>query len=296
MSTQITPIFSGGVGRSGTTIVGRILRKHSQVFAGSPFEIKFITESNGLIDLVFGIRDFCPTQITRNGYILSKLSKVDSTKIRYLKFKRRIEKDWWIRTNRLGQESGLHRAMGKGKLSKLLKELENSLDNPLEAARQFTFGYVENHRKWDGQPYWMDTSPPNIMYSDSIYKIFPEARFLEMRRNPLDNLASVLKEPWGPNDPKKAVIWWRDRVELATQALKTFPAESSLTLQLEDLVRDKRSESYQQIIDLIGIKDEPAMREYFDNEVTFERAHIGRWKNDFADPAAFEELFNRFSK
>ena len=230
MDDQIKPIFSGGVGRSGTTIIGRILRKNSKVFVASPLEIKFITETSGLIDLVFGIREFLPTQISRSGYWLSKLSTHDSTKIRYLKFKRRIESDWWIRTNRLDRESGLHRALSKTTLTKLLKELEASLDTPLEAARQFTFGYVKSHRKWEGQRFWMDTSPPNIMYSDYIYRIFPEARFVEMRRNPLDNIASVLKEPWGPNDPEKAIIWWRDRIALATSAQKSIPSESSITL------------------------------------------------------------------
>ena len=295
MDDQIKPIFSGGVGRSGTTIIGRILRKNSKVFVASPLEIKFITETSGLIDLVFGIREFLPTQISRSGYWLSKLSTHDSTKIRYLKFKRRIESDWWIRTNRLDRESGLHRALSKTTLTKLLKELEASLDTPLEAARQFTFGYVKSHRKWEGQRFWMDTSPPNIMYSDYIYRIFPEARFVEMRRNHLDNIASVLKEPWGPNDPKKAIIWWRDRIALATSAQKSIPSESSITLELEDLVKNKRSETYQRLITHIGLDDEVKMRKYFESEVTFERAHIDRWRSDFTDPDKFENLFNKLT-
>ena len=295
MDDQIKPIFSGGVGRSGTTIIGRILRKNSNVFVASPLEIKFITETSGLIDLVFGIREFLPTQISRSGYWLSKLSTHYSTKIRYLKFKRRIESDWWIRTNRLDRESGLHRALSKTTLTKLLKELEASLDTPLEAARQFTFGYVKSHRKWEGQRFWMDTSPPNIMYSDYIYRIFPEARFVEMRRNPLDNIASVLKEPWGPNDPKKAIIWWRDRIALATSAQKSIPSESSITLELEDLVKNKRSETYQRLITHIGLDDEVKMRKYFESEVTFERAHIDRWRSDFTDPDKFENLFNKLT-
>ena len=295
MDYQIKPIFSGGVGRSGTTIIGRILRKNSKVFVASPLEIKFITETSGLIDLVFGIREFLPTQISRSGYWLSKLSTHDSTKIRYLKFKRRIESDWWIRTNRLDRESGLHRALSKTTLTKLLKELEASLDTTLEAARQFTFGYVKSHRKWEGQRFWMDTSPPNIMYSDYIYRIFPEARFVEMRRNPLDNIASVLKEPWGPNDPKKAIIWWRDRIALATSAQKSIPSESSITLELEDLVKNKRSETYQRLITHIGLDDEVKMRKYFESEVTFERAHIDRWRSDFTDPDKFENLFNKLT-
>ena len=74
---EFTPVFSGGVGRSGTTIVGRILKNHTEVFAGSPFEIKFITEAHGLIDLVFGQRTFLPTQISKKGYLLSKMSRCD---------------------------------------------------------------------------------------------------------------------------------------------------------------------------------------------------------------------------
>ena len=124
---------------------------------------------------------------------------------------------------------------------------------------------------------------------------FPEARFVEMRRNPLDNVASVLKEPWGPNDPKKAIIWWRDRIALATSAQKSIPSESSITLELEDLVKNKRSETYQRLITHIGLDDEVKMRKYFESEVTFERAHIDRWRSDFTDPDKFENLFNKLT-
>ena len=41
----------------------------------------------------------------------------------------------------------------------------------------------------------MDTTPANIMYSDLIYQILPDAKFIEMKRSPLDNISSVLKEP-----------------------------------------------------------------------------------------------------
>jgi hypothetical protein len=117
-----------------------------------------------------------------------------------------------------------------------------------------------------------------------------------MRRDPFDNIASVLKEPWGPNDHRKAILWWRDRVGLATSAQKSIPIESSITLELEDLVKNKRSETYQRLINHIGLEDEVEMRQYFDLEVTFERAHIGRWRSDFADPDKFESLFNQLTK
>lgn len=292
---EIIPIFSGGVGRSGTTIVGRILRNHSDLFAGSPFEIKFITEVNGLIDLVFGQRKFLPTQISRKGYLLSTLSQRDPIKIRFYKFSRRIQRDWWNRTNRLGRESGLHRALTKRELTRLLEELEGSLDTPIQAARNFLFGYIRHHHKWAGERFWMDTTPANIMYANYIHSIFPEGKFIEMRRNPLDNIASVLKEPWGPNDPRRAILWWKDRIYLATSAKEKISPDKHLTLELEDLVLKERSSSYEKLLAHIGLQDQEKMRNYFESDVSADRANIGRWKRDFKDADKFRQLFEELT-
>lgn len=296
MATSVSPIFSGGVGRSGTTIVGRILRKHSEVFAGSPFEIKFITEAYGLIDLVFGVRKFKPTQISKRGYLLSRVNAHENIKTRFSRFQRRIYDDWWIRTNRLGRESGLHRAVTKRQMDNLLAELESGLDNPKEAARNFVFGYVRNHQKWRGERFWMDTTPANIMYANFIYGIFPEAKFIEMRRNALDNIASVLKEPWGPNKPDKAIRWWRDRIALADEAKAHIPGSHYLSLLLENLVLKDRESSYLQLLSLLGIPDQLAVQKYFEKEVTVERAHFGRWREDFDDPESFRALFESIQR
>ena len=291
MTKEIVPVFSGGVGRSGTTIVGRILKNHTEVFVGSPFEVKFITEAHGLIDLVFGQRTFLPTQISRKGYFFSKLSKRDPIKLRFVKFRNRIYEDWWIRTNRLGKPSGLHRALDIDQMEDLLDALGSALDSPVEAARNFLFGYVTHHHKWQGQSFWMDTTPANIMYADFIHRIFPEAKFIEMRRNALDNISSVLKEPWGPNDPDRAIKWWWDRVALATEAKKAIPSSHHLTLLLENLVLEDRENCYRKLISHLGIPDELKMRRYFDSEVTPERAHFGRWQSDFKDAEAFRAKF-----
>ena len=295
LGSVITPVFSGGVGRSGTTIVGKVLRNHPQVLAGSPFEIKFITEVNGLIDLVFGKRSFMPTQISKKGYWLSKIGVRDSMRVRFLKFRHRIHNDWWRRTNRLGMESGLHRALTMRDLDALLEELEGSLDSPIEAARNFVFGYVKRHRKWQGETLWMDTTPANMMYADYIHRIFPEGKFIEMRRDPLDNIASVLKESWGPNDPSRAIVWWKDRISLATQAKSGIPSQNYLTMYLEDLVLRNRHSCYEALLSHLGLEDEGRMRNYFEMEVRSDRANIGRWKRDFSDSNGFLELFNKLT-
>jgi len=292
MSGEVVPVFSGGVGRSGTTIVGRILRRHPELFAGAPNEIKFITETYGLIDLVFGMRDFMPSQTTKTGKMTKLVPLNSSKKFRYRQFRKRVLTHWWRRTNRLGVESGLHRSMKRTSMIELLDKLESELElDALQAAREFVFGFIKNHKKYVGQRFWMDTTPPNMMYADWIYKLLPEARFIEMRRHPLDNLSSVLKEPWGPSDLEESLPWIRDRLFLATEAKKSIPADQHLTLWLEDLVLHNREASYRDLIRIVGIGDHEAMREYFDSEVSADRAHIGRWQKDFSNPEKVRRMF-----
>lgn len=285
MSNEIVPIFSGGVGRSGTTIVARILRNHSQVFGGSPNEIKFLTETYGLIDLVFGMRNFVPSQTRRDSYLLSKLPLNRSSILRYRMFRRRILKDWWRRTNRLGVESGIHRSMSRKSLVALLDKLEAEMNQDLKlAGRNFFIGFVQNHRKYEGQKYWIDTTTSNIMYADYLFKFLPEARFIEMRRHPLDNLSSVLLEPWGPSNLRTALPWFRDRLALQDLASTKLPKSQFARIWLEDLVKRERENSYERLLEVVGVDDQPRMRKYFEEEVTVERAHLGRWRTSFENP------------
>jgi len=292
---EITPIFSGGTGRSGTTIVGKMLRKHPDLLAGNPNEIKFITEVFSISDLLYGPRKFIPTQISKAGNFYMKLPLHGSIEFRFLHFRRMMLNHWWERTNRLGHTSGINRAIKRERLEEILEDFRRGLkDDPEVAARNFLFNYIQSHKKYSGERFWMDTTPPNIMYADYIYRLLPEAKFIEMRRHPLDTLASVLDEPWGPNELSKAIPWWRDRIKLADQALAHIPNENKISIRLEDLIVHKREESYRKILETIGLEDHPDMREFFETKMIEENANIGRWRQGFPDPdhvlAEFEKV------
>jgi hypothetical protein len=293
VSDEIIPVFSGGIGRSGTTIVSQILRKHSNLISGSPNEVRFITEVYGLLDLVYGMHRIPSTQLTKTEHI-SFLNPLNlSIKFRYKLFRRKASNYWWKRINRIGEESGIHRSMSWKKWAGLLDQLEQGLDDPVKAGREFLFGFIRSHRKYNGEKFWMDTTPPNMMFASEIYRLFPESRFIEMRRNPLDNLSSVIPEPWGPNDLKSALPWFRDRIRLATEEKRKVPQNQHLTLWLEDLVMNKREESYKQLLEVVGLDDDEKMHEFFKNEVTAEKAHIGRWRNGFENPEQVRSEFLR---
>lgn len=291
MNEELIPVFSGGIGRSGTTIVGTLLRKHPNLFSGAPNEVRFITEVYGLLDLVYGMHKIAPTQLSRVERIELINPLNNSIQFRYKMFRRKAAGYWWKRINRIGEESGIHKSMKWKKWVSLLDELESGLDDPVSAGRNFLFGYIKNHKRFNGQKYWMDTTPPNMMFASEIYRLFPEARFIEMKRNPLDNLASVIPEPWGPNNLRTALPWFRDRIRLASQAKDLIPKDQYLTIWLEDLVLHNREESYRKLLSVVGLEDDLNMNRFFREEVTAEKAHIGRWRSGFEDPERVRSEF-----
>jgi hypothetical protein len=297
MNSDFTPIFSGGTGRSGTTIVGKLLGKHSKVKCGKPYEIKFLTDVFSLTDVAYGMRSFPSGEISKKTELYLKLFPHKSYKARLQKFSERALDNWFERTNRLGQNSGLHLGISRKKLKSLLEKLSDNAPHDLErAAQEFFYEFVNSQKQYKGEANWMDTSPPNIMHSASISRLLPEAKFIEMKRNPLDTIASVVREPWGPSDIDGAMAWWLRRTEIADESLSKIAEDKRLSLRLEDLIIHDRENSYQALLTFLALEDEPLMRAYFDNEMLAEKLHENRWKRDFENPSEIEARFTQLSE
>ncbi len=56
MQRDITPIFIGGTGRSGTTVLGRTLSLHGDIFT-IPFESRFIVDPDGVESLIHALHE-----------------------------------------------------------------------------------------------------------------------------------------------------------------------------------------------------------------------------------------------
>ena len=75
-----------------------------------------------------------------------------------------------------------------------------------------------------------------------------------------------------------------------------------LTISLDELVDGDREDVYSQILDYLGIEDEPAMREFFDGEMSASAAHKERWREglDEAQQAAlvrdYEKTLDRLER
>lgn len=275
-------LFSGGSGRSGTTVLAKLLRTHPRVRASKPLEVRCVTDAAGLLDLCVGPREDA-------GWKVKALAQWQPLLLR--EFRKRMRTRWWSRVNRLGRDSGLHRGITTEQREQLLSTFERELsEDPISAAQAFLTRLARDQGLVD-ERYWIDTSPPNIANADRIHALIPEARFVHMVRDGRDTIASVLAETWGPKDVHEAAHWWANRMAAAHRALARVPAEQVLTLSLEELVVTDRVGQYERLLSFLELPDRPRMRRYFAERMPTERVAPGSWGERVGDPAALDRAY-----
>ena len=297
------PVFVGGTGRSGTTVVGDLLDHHEHIRTSVPIEIKFLANKSGLLQLVFGRETpdvhkniaFFNLRARRRRW-MSKREKFKKIQSEFLD---RIWNDWWDIDAPPPHGRGLQSGISKKELEKLLATLVSELRfNRVWAARRFMHNFISSQDAHKGQKYWVETTPLNIAQAKRILKIFPNALFINMVRDPRDVIASLLTKNWGPTTALEGIEWIEKRLIDAHHALRTIPAHQKITIGLEDLAINKREMSYQLLLTFLGLKDDPAMRAFFESELTPQAATSGRWKSEIATPeflSAYAELEKRLA-
>ena len=284
MTHPVLPIFSGGTGRSGTTVVGKLLSRHPRIRGGKPYEIRFINDRFGLLDLCYGVEKFeAPWKRSASSLYINTISPRKRA-LFFRGFETRMRGKWWERKNRIDNASGLFRSLTIEDREELLATFKRQFpDDHIGASRNFLYRYLELQKHNKGEPLWIDTTPLNISVADRIHSLFPEAKFIHMRRDGRDTVASVLKENWGPKNSIAALKWWERRMEISLQALAAVPKNQVLELDLEALVVTDREASYQRLFDFLGVEDSEETREYFEKEMPSDRVRIGKYRNEISE-------------
>ena len=305
-SHKVVPVFVGGTGRSGTTVIGDLLGNHSKVRTSTPIEIKFLTNRSGLVDVVFGY----------NQEIEKKSGKVSILNFRTYRKRKRKEKErfakilaefnkfiwekWWDIDAPPPHGRGLVSGISKFDLEDLLARLERELKiNRKWAARRFMKAFIRKQFGAGDEIYWVETTPMNIPEANKLQELFPKALFINMVRDPRDVIASLLTKKWGPTTPLEGLDWIEKRLITGHEALSVISPDKKITIALEDLAINSREETYKRLLAFLKISDEPAMQKFFVQSMTPDAATSGRWKAEIDSPefsAGYEEMRSRLSK
>lgn len=254
-AARIRPVFVGGTGRSGTTVTARLLGAHPSCHT-IPIEVRFITDHGGLGDLVEG------------------RTTIEA-------FERKLRRHWFHRQSSNGEERGLYRVLDRAAIEDALPILHEGLArDPWQVAGIFVHAMLDPIAVADGADRWVEMTPHNVRAAPAILRMFPDMKLIHSIRDGRDVACSVAPLGWGPPTPEAALDWWAASLESAFRACDQLPVDQVLMVHLEDLVERDRETQLARLCAFVGLDIDPAMRAYFDSDVTAGRAHVGRWRGD----------------
>ena len=269
-------VFVGGTGRSGTHVLGRLLGRHPRL-AGVPIECRFHCNPSGLADLVTGratpdefvakLRRFWWHRVRHEGGALRRLSAL---------------------ARRRGRVRGLHKIVPRERFEEAISRFEASCTRDVvQASRDLFFDLLRPLADDAGKPAIAEMSCFTIASAPGLEVIFPEARFVHAVRDGRDSGSSKAAKrhkehhPTGVTD---GIDWWLERLRLAERGVRDLRDPGrGVAISLDELVWGDRERAYGELLDFVGLEEEPAVREFFDAEIHADAAHRERWREGLTE-------------
>jgi Sulfotransferase family len=248
------PIFVGGTGRSGTTILARLLGRRRD-YTVIPVEARFHCAPNGLPGVLLGTQT--PDEFAR------------------------LVIDEWFHPP--GQAARLAAFVERDALdAALARFLERASKDPLAAGRGLVDELFGGYARAQGRSGWVEMTPINAMWgAPQLARLFPELRFVNIIRDGRDVVSSLIAMGW-MTDAIQALGWWEERMRRGHEQCRLLPGGSLLTIRFEQLLVDDREHCLEQLYSFMGWDEDPAMGRFFTRRMPADEAHMGRWKTDFS--------------
>jgi hypothetical protein len=212
-------------------------------------------------------------------------------------FNQRMSNRWWQEVGKKGKPRGLCQGIELDIFTEQLKVFNKMKKTDLyQASLNLYYELSKAQIKKSNISFFADSTPSNMQNGNRIIKLLPNAYFINMIRDGRDVALSVSKERWGPDDPALALKWWQKRIVLANQGLTKIAPERKLDLRLEDLIVYNRDQSYNSVLNLLGLADNPELAAEFDKTFSKEKMSMGTWKNEVKSPAQFEKSYLKILK
>ena len=290
----VVPIFIGGTGRSGTTILGDLLGAHPSISLSKPTEIKFLSNAPGLLNRAFGNRG--AAEVDHISFLHPRARYQRAQRIRAKRtssieeFLQLVDQRWWKIDAPAPHGPGLIEGITQPQWDALTAPLlKNFPKKPIKASATFLTNYIRAQSNWQGERYWAETTPFNIREADRISTLIPESLFIHMARDPRDVIASLLTKNWGPTTPLEGISWVEERLIAGHRALAAIDSSKVLHLSLEELISDGPG-SISAILNFLSLEPSAEMADFYATNISSEGAKSGRWREEIEE-TAFEEAF-----
>lgn len=260
----LNPVLVGGTGRSGSTILGRILGQHPDLFLTNPEEVRFIANDHGFAEAL---------AMKRGGLRQRWRAQAEAEKA-----VKRAKTTHFFRN----QKTGLHTSISLEELDVLGDAyLTRFRREPVEATQEFVHAVMRKVAAPAEGRRWVDGTPANARITDLIEPIYPDCQVIAIIRDGRDVAASFVEQKFGPNEIFTSLQQWETRTRRMHLAVQRCRPGRILTIDMLDLVDRQRDATLQQVFDFLGLPVDPGMKAWFEENVDADRAHVGRWRSQF---------------
>jgi hypothetical protein len=298
-----SPIFIGGTGRSGTTIIAKMLGRHSQIYT-YPLETRFIIDPDGLIDLVPALStQWSPyigskaikrfkymmhalgknrTQVKRGiNYILKKCNffpqRYEGIQLAKIMGKKEYENtvntfiDQLIDTEFKGYWCGtdsftIHPT--------IISPKRFQKDDMIQMCSRFIHELFGLALKRQNKLYFVDHTPYNILHANFLKELFPGLKLIHVYRDMRDVICSYKTKKWGGNESRDVVFRLKQIYLCWNEIKETLPGDNYYEMKLESVIQNPGSE-LKHLFRFLNIEFE---KNSLDMDLS--KGHVGRWIDD----------------
>lgn len=261
------PVFIGGTGRSGTTLVKRLLGAHPGIASVRP-EAKFISADHGLMDMLCN---------GAGGFSEFRRRMQDFTPVAEEDYTDRNVDNWGTRAHDGAAEPNELYATELDHLEELLVNRDTPPSLRRIAVAEFIRIQYDRLVVPKNALAWVEQTPRNLRWGRELLSLFPEALFVHVHRDPRDVICSLLKMWWGPATVAEAIPYFRERWEQWRETRRGIVEDANggrlVEIRFETLVESAGRHGVDAILGKLGL---PAMAVSIDAR----RAHIGRWRTE----------------
>jgi hypothetical protein len=257
-------IFVGGAAFSGTELVARLLDAHPRLVA-LPIAARFHSDDRGMPALLggrIGLDDFVGEL---RGPLWTGLSE---------------------------GEPGLGELVARARLEAEIERFRGSYhSDPLGACRELFFSLLVPVA--DRERGLVEATAANMKESQTLVRLFPEARFVHVVRDGRD-------AAWAAAADARArrlaagIGRWTDELREIESAIRgeedgapyAIPAGRFGVVVLDQLAAGERQTSYRALLALLALDDDPGMRSFLEHRLGPEEIGRGRWRERARGPVA----------
>lgn len=303
---NIVPLMVGGTGRSGTTILTRVLSCHTAL-TDVP-EWRFLVDPDGLLDFIHSAHFWSPYGYDRQLKRLEGLLRDLGRRSVGASWSRRVEsldsaraRKFTARYDRIdvSQLSPRYHAL----VDRLLEELTQfhfeghwvgmkrfdarrlrygspDIEYTKDCVRRFLRELMIDVCQLQGATGYLEKNTWNILFFDRILDLLPEARMVHIHRDPRDVVASFTQQSWMPSEPTQSAVICRDLIQQWWCIRDGLPEGSYLEISLQQLTKYPR-ETLELVCQFWSLDFDEAML-----QVDLSRSNSGRWRHQFDDVQA----------